>query len=213
MAAPPYVSVLEQMRLAWDQKAEEEALWHSCPRQKDWSVETFLASGAADVATLVAPRRPAIAGTGQDAPRRILDYGCGAGRTLQALRGLADEAVGVDISPRMLARAKEIVGNQPGIRFVQGDGMTLECVRRLSFDLALAFDVLPHLPDLGLVRYTVRHLGRQLLPGGRLFAHFDTPRLSEPAIGEILRAADLEPETVLAQGPWLWVVAARRTAG
>lgn len=46
-------------------------------------------------------------------PRRALDFGCGAGRSSRFLRGLGYDVTGVDISPAMLARAREL-DDEPG---------------------------------------------------------------------------------------------------
>jgi tRNA/tmRNA/rRNA uracil-C5-methylase (TrmA/RlmC/RlmD family) len=39
-------------------------------------------------------------------PRRVLDYGCGVGRLLTPLARRAESAVGIDVSPSMLAEAR-----------------------------------------------------------------------------------------------------------
>ena len=94
------------------------------------------------------------------APRpRILDAGCGTGRTLQEL-GTLGEAVGVDPSPEAVAfcRRRGLENVREGVieRLPFADG---------SFDLILACDVLEHLDDdlAGL-----RELHRVSAPDGTL---------------------------------------------
>ncbi|HEU4365129.1 MAG TPA: class I SAM-dependent methyltransferase, partial [Candidatus Krumholzibacteria bacterium] len=48
---------------------------------------------------------PAIIGAHAQGTKAV-DFGCGAGRSTRFLRGLGFDAVGVDISPPMLARAR-----------------------------------------------------------------------------------------------------------
>ena len=40
--------------------------------------------------------------------RRALDFGCGTGRSTRFLRGLGLEAIGADVSPPMLERARQL---------------------------------------------------------------------------------------------------------
>ena len=52
-----------------------------------------------------------------------LDFGCGAGRSTRFLRTLGFEAVGVDISPEMISKAREI-DPRGDYRLVPGDDMS-----------------------------------------------------------------------------------------
>lgn len=74
-----------------------------------------------------------------------LDLGCGTGLSGEALRALTRERVGVDLSPRMLARARE-----RGLyaRLVQGDIATALHSESASYDLVMAADVFVYIGDL-----------------------------------------------------------------
>lgn len=98
-------------------------------------------------------------------PLRLLDVGCGAGATLEAIR--ARETVawagGVELEPGAAERAErrfdrlwreDVQGFDPGAEIAPG-----------SLDLILCLDVLEHLPDPWAV---VRRLSPLLRPGGRL---------------------------------------------
>ncbi len=50
---------------------------------------------------------------------RVLEVGCGAGNLLRALK--PSRGLGIDISPRMIARATEASKGQPGLEFRVGD--------------------------------------------------------------------------------------------
>jgi trans-aconitate 2-methyltransferase len=54
---------------------------------------------------------------------RVVDLGCGTGDLTKILHDEmeADETVGIDSSPAMLAHAKAAYGQVPGLSFVQGD--------------------------------------------------------------------------------------------
>jgi len=92
---------------------------------------------------------------------RALDAACGTGRHAAHLVQMGHEVVGVDLTPDMLARARERV---PDADFRTGD------LRKLpaddgSFNLIVCGLALAHLPELDT---PVRELARVLAPGGRL---------------------------------------------
>ena len=71
--------------------------------------------------------RIAIDRLGVAAGQRVLDVGCGCGQTLLQLAELAGptgHVLGVDISPPMLARARERVAGRPTIALALGDAQT-----------------------------------------------------------------------------------------
>jgi SAM-dependent methyltransferase len=83
-----------------------------------------------------------------DGPRAdMLEVGCGTGRVYGSLvpRVLPNERyTGVDVSEEMLAIARR---NHPQGRFLKGDGYGL-AFDDDAFDVAAAFEVLGHLPDV-----------------------------------------------------------------
>lgn len=71
-------------------------------------------------------------------PERILDVGCGTGiSTLalqQALSGMSPNIYAIDISERMLLRARERCKSLKGVYFIQGDAENLSAYFNESFD-------------------------------------------------------------------------------
>ncbi len=104
---------------------------------------------------------------GLDAVRRFphcLDLGCGTGLMGAALRTRVDRLVGVDLSPAMIAKARE-TGRYDALDV--GEGVDFLARRdRDAFDLVVAADVLAYLGDLANID---RAVARALSPGG-LFA-------------------------------------------
>ena len=93
----------------------------------------------------------------------VLDVGCGTGLLGPELRKMARSLVGVDLSPKMLERAR--------LRDCYDELVCLELTQYLkrrpeAFDLIVAADVLVYFGDLADV---FRHCGLALRPGG-LFA-------------------------------------------
>lgn len=103
---------------------------------------------------------PVVMRLAQVAPgMRALDAGCGAGHYAAALQGAGAEVTGLDVSPEMLARARERLG----IATVQGDVLTaaLEPV----YDRIVCAGVLEFVPERA---GAVANLARGLAPGGKL---------------------------------------------
>jgi SAM-dependent methyltransferase len=97
---------------------------------------------------------------------RVLELGCGTGQTLIHLADLVSAGVGVDISPAMIARARENAARfspQP-LQFSVGDVESLADLRE-PFDLILLVGVLEHLPDPSAA---LRQAARILSADGRL---------------------------------------------
>lgn len=97
---------------------------------------------------------------------RILDYGCGYGRTLAELSVAGYENLaGVDFSEAMLMRAR-VALPRPGL--VRNDGLSLP-FKDDSFDAVLLFAVLTCIPDGNEQRLLLAETARVLRPGGLLY--------------------------------------------
>ena len=105
--------------------------------------------------------------------KRLLDLACGTGLLMLAFLERGYDAVGLDLSPAMLAHARENVRAQGTrdllatgqARFVEGDaaGFTLDA----TFGLVTStFDALNHLPDMDALRGCFRSVFRVLEPDG-----------------------------------------------
>lgn len=140
------------------------ALWD------EWTEVNF-ASAFYDVAGFVAGASPldaeVLAGIGDVTGKRVLHLQCHFGMDTLRLGRLAREVVGVDFSPRAIARANELrdrVG-ATNVRFVEHDVRTLALGE--TFDLVFtSYGVLGWLPELApWAKVVAAHLA----PGGRLF--------------------------------------------
>ncbi len=95
---------------------------------------------------------------------RALDFGCGTGRSTRFLRGLAFEAIGVDVSPLMLAQAR--TRDPQGDYRLVADGI-LPGFASGTVDLVLAAFTFDNIPD-ARKDSTLRELRRLLTRAGRL---------------------------------------------
>jgi len=111
--------------------------------------------------------------------RDVLDIGCGVGRLTRAIAAGNRDVVGLDVSPRMIVRAKS-EGNLFGVTFLEGDFLELDFGGR-RFDCIVSAAALHHMPpDVAL-----RRMCGLLRFGGRLVVH-DLRR--DSSAGEVLRS-------------------------
>jgi len=107
-------------------------------------------------------------------PTSVLDFACGTGRVLQLAEGLADESVGVDVSPAMLAVARR---RCPRSTLVQGDLLHDRPLGSRRFDVVTAFRFFLNVePDLRVP--ALRALSRHLADDGVLVANVHGHRRS-----------------------------------
>lgn len=99
--------------------------------------------------------------------QRVLEVGCGTGLILERARAFASEAVGVDVSGGMLARARD-----RGLPVVQA-GATALPFADACFDVVYSFKVLPHVAE---IREALAEMARVTRPGGHVLAEFYNPR-------------------------------------
>lgn len=106
---------------------------------------------------------------------RALDFGCGTGRSTRFLKRYRFDAIGIDISLDMLARARQ---NDPeGDYRLVGDG-ELSAVALLegSFDLVLSMFTFDNIPGENKAPLFTQ-LSRMLKPTGRLISVVSDPQI------------------------------------
>jgi SAM-dependent methyltransferase len=100
---------------------------------------------------------------------RVLDVGCGIGRWSRLLAARGADVVGVDLSPTMVAQAREraaAAGVAGRCRFAVTDLARLDLGER--FDLVLGVTVLQHILDPDAFRAALSAMSEHLAPGGRM---------------------------------------------
>jgi len=106
--------------------------------------EEFFETGRNEVKQLVALLRDRF--DPEFSPRRVLDFGCGVGRVLIPLSRLAEQVVGVDVSPSMLEEARKNCAAQgvDNVRLLGTDDRLSSLDGR--FDLIHSSIVFQHIP-------------------------------------------------------------------
>ncbi|MET9701017.1 class I SAM-dependent methyltransferase [Streptomyces sp. NPDC006529] len=138
--------------------------------------KTTAASSAADTFTLLG----ALAALGGVRGLDVLDLACGYGYTTRLLaRGGARRTVGIDVSERMIALAREET-HEPvdpatgaGVEYVVGDVAAMPPLG--PFDLATAVHLFNYAPDRTALHAMFRSIRANLRPGGRLLAIVPNP--------------------------------------
>lgn len=100
-----------------------------------------------------------------------LEIGCGIGRILRPLAGECARVIGVDISPEMIAKARDYMAGVDNAQLIVGDGASLPGVANQSVDFVYSLLVLIHVDKRSAYRY-LREIERVLRPGGLALLQF-----------------------------------------
>jgi ubiquinone/menaquinone biosynthesis C-methylase UbiE len=122
-------------------------------------------------------------------PERILDVGCGTGISTmalqQALAGRSPNIYALDISERMLLRARERCKSLKGVYFIRGDAENLSAYFNESFDAIFYTASIFLLPGFA---ESLRQASQLLLPGGVLSISYYAGLFDEKG-GDAIRKA------------------------
>lgn len=122
----------------------------------------------------------------------ILEIGCGIGRVGRVLAPLCRRWVGADISPGMIACAREYLAGIPNAETVELAQSSLAQFPEASFDLVYCTVVFMHLYEWDRYRYVTEAL-RILRPGGRCY--FDNVDITtDHGWGVFMQSASYGPD-------------------
>jgi len=159
---------LKHLRDNWEKYAQRDPLWAilSEPGNENnrWSEEEFFRYGDGEAGEVVNTVRGKV---GYIPAGKALDFGCGIGRVTQGLAGHFEEAVGVDISPTMVALARAHNRGRRKCEFVLNQTAGLSQFAESEFAFVYSFIALQHIPPRFTIAYLKEFL-RVLAPGGVL---------------------------------------------
>ena len=133
------------------------------------------------------PQAAAVASLALRPGDRFLDVGCGTGAAVRAAAPIVERAVGADISPEMVRRAKDLVGGLANVEFVVADSEALPFPSGV-FSAVLCTASFHHYPN---PRNALSEMARVLETAGRLvIADGVGDRLAARIADRILRWVD-----------------------
>ncbi len=153
------------MRDDWEGRAREDASYYvAFGRRNQDSDEFFESAGEA----LTAIRSEFYRLSPADSVSRMaaLEIGCGPGRLMRPLSEHFGSVSGVDVSPTMVALARENLAGVADARVGQSNGSDLHQFESNSVDLCYSYAVFQHIPDRDVVLSYMREACRVLKPGG-----------------------------------------------
>ena len=133
--------------------------------------------------------------------RDVLEIGCGTGRHTLRLAGQGNRVTGLDLSPGMLAIARDKLKTYEEVRLVEADVMTCDMGGREGggpFDAAVAALVVEHIADLPRL---FARIAAVLKPDGELFLSEIHPYRSAGGSGARFVDPDTGEERWLANIP------------
>jgi SAM-dependent methyltransferase len=159
------------MRRDWDARAAEDARYYvNCQGRNQQDADFF--QSAPDILLRIRRDYPHLP-TQSLRERRFLEIGCGLGRLMFSLAPDCGEIHGVDISPAMIAGAREGLSSIPHAHFHVTESNDLAMFANATFDLVYSFAVFQHIPDRAMVYKYLDEALRVLRPGGIFIAQFN----------------------------------------
>jgi len=151
------------MREFWDARAEENPLYFVDNRldYRNPDEARFWAQGEPFLDALLEPLGARLGPADQ-----VVEIGCGIGRLTHVIARRAASVRALDVSPRMLAQAREHGSGLTNVEWLLGDGASLAGIADASADACVSHVVFQHIPDPAITLGYVREIGRVLRPGG-----------------------------------------------
>jgi SAM-dependent methyltransferase len=169
-------------RRFWDARAEEDPFFYVDNRLEYGSpdLDEFWAGGERDLAVLLDVVGVSALPAGAD----VVEIGCGVGRLTRVIAREAGSVRALDVSPRMIERARSLNASLPGVSWLVGDGESLAGVDSSSADVVVSHVVFQHIADPAVTLGYVREIGRVLRPGGwAVFQVSNDPSVHAPRGG------------------------------
>lgn len=175
---------LKDVQKTYEDYGKEDPLYAVLSRKdaknNKWDVDEFFASGREEIANAMRH----LSKLGVDVNKnKAMDFGCGVGRLTQALCGVFEEAVGIDISYSMIEGAKKHNNFGDRCEYQVNTTDDLAQLDDASFDFVYSNISLQHSPPEASSNY-IAEFFRILRPGGvALFQVPSGPRHDPGSLG------------------------------
>lgn len=147
-----------QMREDWDRRVSHDyRFWMSDGHIND---QAMWESGKRDLEILLAD----LPSSEQSS---LLEIGCGVGRILKAALERFPRVLGIDVSEKAIAKARELLPTDPRLQLLVGNGMTLEPLADRSIATIVSYAALTSIPTDIIAQY-LREMNRVLTDDGTI---------------------------------------------
>lgn len=164
---PSFCKKQKQMRRSWNNKAEVNA-YHWVDSTKDnWNKADYYEKGNQEIKKYVINFLNFKGFNFNDLKKiRALDIGCGTGRLTRAMANYFNFVYGVDISQKMLKKARKDNSDLTNVAFNISNGYDLSDFTNSFFDFVFSFIVFQHIPNKNIVNNYLKDIYRILNKDG-----------------------------------------------
>lgn len=160
---------IDDLKNDWNDLAELDPYWAilSIPEKQfgKWNVEEFFSTGNQEIEQVLIKSKK----LGYPLQyEKALDFGCGVGRLTRALAKKIDQCYGVDVSEKMIEKAKELNRNISNCKFFVNEHDDLRIFQDRDFDLIYTNIVLQHMPSKSMIKSYISEFVRILRFDGLL---------------------------------------------
>ncbi len=156
---------LGKMEKDWDRRARENAHFYVASSRTKWTEQEFYESGRRAIDQEILTDMDNICQGKDPKQMRVLEIGCGAGRTTQAFAGIFGEVHAIDVSSQMVKKARRALRGCPNAPVYKNNGLDLSVVPDVPFDFAFSYLVFQHIPNREIIESYIREVHRLLRPG------------------------------------------------
>lgn len=184
---------------SWEEKAQENPLYAvmTMPEMEDAGVKEFseqhlhlfFEKGRKLADKLVMPSLASAPKFGL-----VVEYGCGAGRILNALVERDIRCAGIDISQTMLNHCRKLVPGVNSLHCIDNEGMvplSNGCAR-----LVCSYAVVQHIDKLSSYEMAVSEMSRLLAPMGQLVLQVNCEDFTLASNGQLGRTENFEEHSI-----------------
>jgi len=149
----------------WDQRARGNARHFVATSQQEWSDQDFFESGRIWISYHIVPYLDLLSAGRKLSEMHVLEIGCGAGRMTLGLSEIFGWIDAVDVSPEMIAVARDSLAHCRNVRFQVNNGIDLKQFSGAQFDFVFSAIVFQHIPSKVIIDSYIKEAYRVLRPG------------------------------------------------
>ena len=160
---------LQKHKQEWEDLANLDPLWaiitETDRKFGKWKIDEFLKTGEREIEQVMECAKALGYPTRRDS---VLDFGCGVGRLTRFLASHFQHSIGVDMSERMISKARELNPSISNCQFIVNPGEHLQAFSDNYFDMVYSIFVLQHISSRRTIESYLSEFVRVLKENGLL---------------------------------------------